>query len=279
MTLQPATQLPAAALPAIPFPRILCAVDGSRGARAAVSQALTLSRGDGSLTFLAASDVRGYGATRMASLGPHAADEAVQEAKRAARAAGVDATAVIRSGADPRQVILTEARNHDLLVIGTHGQRRPSGFLVGSTAAMALHRAPVPVLIARAARNGAEFPRDILLATDGSPAMASTVMLTATLARRHGSRVVLLHVDAGDPATRHELAEEATVLLGATGVDPIVVQMDGHAPSRIAQVALELPASLIVTGSRMLRGVRALASVSERTGVVAPCSVLVMRAI
>lgn len=279
MTLQPAEKRAAAAIPLIPFPRILCAVDGSRGARAAVSQALTLAGGDGTLTFLAASDARGYGATRMASLGPHAAEEAVRDAKRAARAAGVDAAAVIQSGEDPRHVILTEARNHDLLIIGTHGQHRPSGFLVGSTAAVALHRSPVPVLIARAARSGTEFPRDILLATDGSPAMATTVMLTAALARRHGARVVLLHIDFSDRGTRHELAEEAAALLVATGIDPVVLQLDGHAPSRIAEVALELPASLIVTGSRMLTGVRALTSVSERTGVVAPCSVLVMRAI
>jgi hypothetical protein len=40
---------------------------------------------------------------------------------------------------------------------------------------------------------------------------------------------------------------------------------------------LELPASLAVTGSRMLTGIPALGGVSERTAVVAPCSVLVMR--
>ena len=58
-----------------------------------------------------------------------------------------------------------------------------------------------------------------------------------------------------------------------------IVAEQSHAKLRIAaeMIAHELPASLVITGSRMLSGIRALASVSERTGVVAPCSVLVMR--
>jgi nucleotide-binding universal stress UspA family protein len=65
--------------------------------------------------------------------------------------------------------------------------------------------------------------------------------------------------------------------MAPTDVEPITLELDGHAPSRIAEVALEPPASLVITGSRLLTGTRSIASVSERTGVVAPCSVLVMR--
>ncbi|HEX6026976.1 MAG TPA: universal stress protein [Solirubrobacter sp.] len=266
-----------AATDSVPFPRILCAVDVGPSADEAIAQALTLAGDDAELTFMSVTDARGFGATRMASLGPHAADQALDKARRAALAAGVDAAELVRHGDDPRTVILEEAQRHDLLVLGTHGRNRTSGFLLGSTALTALHRSPVPVLIARHPRYGTEFPRDILVATDGSPAMGPTIALAATLARRHNAQVALLHVDHGGRDVRHELAEEAAALQLATGVEPVTLELEGHAPSRIAEVALELRASLVITGSRMLTGVRAMASVSERVGVVAPCSVLVLR--
>jgi nucleotide-binding universal stress UspA family protein len=277
MSIQQSQPERAAAESPAPFERILCAFDGSRCGREAVAQALTLAGADAELTFLTVSDGRGFGPTRMATLGPYHADEALGEARRMARAAGVEAIEVVRHGDDPRAVIFEEARAYDLLVLGTHGRHRTAGFLLGSTPVAALHRSPVPVLIARRVRAGTKFPLDILLATDGSPAMGPTVALTAALARRHGARVALLHVDHAEHRARHELAVEAAAIIEATGTEPVTLQLDGHAPSRIAEVALELPAALVVTGSRMLTGVRAINSVSERTGVVAPCSVLVMR--
>ena len=210
-TEQALRKVAAAPVPA-PFPRILCAVDAGRSADEAIAQALTLAGDDAELTFMSVVDVRGFGATRMASLGPYTADQALERARRAARAAGVDAAELIRHGEDPRVVIFDEAHRHDLLVLGTHGEHRTSGFLLGSTPAAALHRSPVPVLIARPARVGTEFPRDILVATDGSPAMGPTVALAAALARRHDARVALLHVDHADRDVHHELAEEATAL-------------------------------------------------------------------
>ena len=277
MSIEHAQRNVAAADVPAPFPRILCAIDAGGSAEEAISQALTLAGSDAALTFMTVTDGRRVGATRLASLGPYAADQALERARRAARAAGVDAVELIRHGDDPRAVIFDEAPRHDLLVLGMHGEHRTSGFLLGSTAVAALHRSPVPVLIARPARVGTEFPRDILVATDGSPAMGPTVALAAALARRHDARVALLHVDHAGRDAHHELAEEATALKAATGMEPITLQLDGHAPSRIAEIALELPASLVITGSRMLTGVRAIGSVSERTGVVSPCSVLVLR--
>jgi nucleotide-binding universal stress UspA family protein len=277
MATQQAQPERATAAPPAPFERILCAVDGSRCGREAIAQAITLAGADGELTFLTVSDARGFGPNRMATLGPHHVDEVLEEARRMARAAGVAATEIVRHGDDPRAVILEQARAYDLLVLGTHGRHRTAGFLLGSTPVAALHRSPVPVLIARRVRAGTKFPLDILLATDGSPAMAPTVAVTAALARRHQARVALLHVDHADHVARYEIAAEAAAIRSVTHREPVSLQLDGHAPSRIAEVALELPASLVITGSRLLTGVRALNSVSERTGVVAPCSVLVMR--
>jgi nucleotide-binding universal stress UspA family protein len=260
-----------------PFPRILCAVDGSRSATQAIEQALALAGDEAALTFLSVTDSRGFGPARIASLGRHSADDALEHARAAARAAGVEAQLVVRHGDDPRQVILDVARGQDLLVLGTHGRHRAAGFLLGSTTIAALHHSPVPVMVARPLRAGSGFAHDILLATDGSPAMGPIVAVTAALAQRHESQVVLAHVRPADRTARHELAEEVTTLLEVTGDTPVVLELEGHPPSRIVELVPGLHTSLVITGSRGLTGIRALGSVSERIGTLAPCSVLVMR--
>jgi nucleotide-binding universal stress UspA family protein len=261
-----------------PFPRILCAVDGSRGAQEAAAAALALAAGgDVQLTFLCVTDVAGFGPTRMASLGPRSAEQAVAEARRRARDAGLNAAGLVRHSADPRRAILEEAEQYDLLVMGAHGHHRAAGIVLGDAAALALHTSAVPVLLARPAPYGTTFPHSILLASDGTPAMARAVALTGALARRHDARVTLAYAGDGDGTTRDELTDEFLRLLEAIGVEPVCEQLDGHAPGAIAELARSLPASLVVTGSRGLSGVRALASVSERTGMIAPCSVLVVR--
>ena len=263
----------ATALAPAPFPRILCAVDGSRYADEAVGQAIELAGAGGAVTFLAVSARGAAGA--MSPLSTGAAEDALKRAQSAAGAARVRGATVLRHDDDPRRVILDAARGFDLLVLGAHGHRRAAGLMLGNTPIAALHGSPVPVLVARPART--PFPAEILLATDGSPAMAPTVAVTAALARRHAAHVTLLHVDHGDHVNRRALAEESAALSAAIGREPVLLELEGHAPSRIAEVAYDLPASLVITGSRLLSGIRALGSVSERTGVVAPCSVLVMR--
>jgi nucleotide-binding universal stress UspA family protein len=133
------------------------------------------------------------------------------------------------------------------------------------------------VLVARPEPPGCVFPRDILLATDGSAAMRPALGVTAALARRHGARVALLRVGRTSGAIECELADEVTALLHATGHDPVVLEFAGTPSEQIAELAADLPVSLVITGSRKLTGLHALASVSARAGTTAPCSVLVLR--
>ena len=56
-----------------------------------------------------------------------------------------------------------------------------------------------------------------------------------------------------------------------------MIELAGRPPEQIARLAAELPVSLVITGSRMQAGLQALASVSARAGMTAPCSVLVLR--
>lgn len=246
------------------FERVLCAIDGSPEAGTALEQAIALCGGDASLTVLAVTEAAG-------------AEDVTEAAARAARTAGVDARPLVSHGEDIRSAILKEAEHHDLLVLGAHGHLRAAGYLLGSTATAALHHAPAPVLIARQAPDGAGFGRELLLATDGSTAMAPALDVTVALARRHPGRVTLVHVGRSDHDVRHELARETAAVRMATGLEPAVLESGGDPARRTADVARGLRASLVVTGSRELLGWHALGSVSERIATLAPCSVLVVR--
>ena len=259
-----------------PFEHILCAVDGSRGSDIAVAQALTLA-GPAGVTFIAVTDVRGAGAMQMATLGPHRAEEALARAAAAGKAAGAGTSTVLRRADDVRDTLLEQASHFDLLVLGTHGAKRRAGVLLGDVAATALHRSPVPLLLARPAPYGSAFPKDLLLATDGNERTLAVAEAAAAIARRHGARVTLLHAGFGAPDVRHGLVEQQALVAERTGVEPPILELPGSPSNVIAETARELPVSLIVMGSRMLTGIHALGSVSERVAQVAPCSVLVLR--
>ena len=255
---------------------ILCAVDGSRGSNVAVEQALTLA-GPAGVTFIAVTDVRGSGAMHMATLGPQRAEQVLARAEAAAKDAGVGASSILRHANDVRDALLEQARHYDLLVLGTHGAKRRAGVLLGDIAATALHRSPVAVLLARPAPFGKSFPAGVLLATDGSSPTHRAAEAAAEIALRHGAGITLLHAGFGAPDVRLNLVEQQALLAERTGVEPPILELPGSAPHVIVETAHELPASLILIGSRMLTGIRSLGSVSERVGQTAPCSVLVLR--
>jgi nucleotide-binding universal stress UspA family protein len=140
-----------------------------------------------------------------------------------------------------------------------------------------LHRSPVSVLVARRPPAEDDLPASILLAVDGTPAAHAATALTARLARHHGSKVAIIAPPDRDAAQRHALAADAAEIRAATGSEPILLDEHGPARKAVAAAADELGASLVVTGSRGLTGVKALRSVSERIAHAAPCSVLVVR--
>lgn len=135
-----------------------------------------------------------------------------------------------------------------------------------------------PVLVARRQAKGSELPAHILVATDGSACSDMAVGVGARIARQHGSRMTLIHVeDRGGAALREELGREAATLREATGAEPGLIAIPGHPAEGIVEAAGRLGATLIVLGARGLSGVSALGSVSERVAHQAPCSVLVVR--
>ena len=162
-------------------------------------------------------------------------------------------------------------------MLGTHGNSRTSGILFGSTASEAAHGAERPLLIAREAPGGSPFPKDILVASDGTQGSWEPVRAAAELAAAFDAKVDVVHVTDG----KHDLDEETldaqlAEVAEATGREPELVKPDGSATKEIVETAKARGTSLIVAGRRGLRGLKALGSVSERIVGGAACSVLLI---
>ena len=142
--------------------RIVCASDFSRTSRKALSAAIDMAKTNRArLTIV-------YAYVPIAPLVPEqyiesgTLDRLDKEARRwverhmaalvrRARESGVPAAARVMSG-DPSSQIVRAARSAraDLIVIGTHGRRGVSRFLLGSVAERVIATAPCPVLTVRA---------------------------------------------------------------------------------------------------------------------------------
>jgi nucleotide-binding universal stress UspA family protein len=241
-----------------------------------VEQSIALSGRSTALVFVCVREATGAGATRQATITADRADAALDEAVKAAREAEIEAAAEILRGHDPRPVLLEEASRSDLLVVASHGGSRAGGIALGGTASAAVHRATVPVLVARRPPE-APFLKRILVATDGSADAQRAVELTARISHRYRSSVYMLSVEPSSHGDPNRIAVNAVDLTAELGAEPTLIRESGHAADRILATAAAQGASLITLGSRGLTGVRALGSVSERVAHRAHCSVLVAR--
>jgi nucleotide-binding universal stress UspA family protein len=260
-----------------PFADILCAVDGSRGSTEAARQAIALSGPGATLGFVAVSRTVGVGFAAQADLSELRAREALDGAAWLAQQAGIHATTELRSGAPVSDLLLSEGEDRDLLVVGCHGGSRVGGIMLGSTATQIAHRTEGALLVARRTADGSDFPRSVLLASDGSPGSWAAARASTRIALARGSELRIVYVpDGTHPERYREVLKQITVIEKLTRVAPDVIDAPGHATDRIIEAARAGQSSLIAIGRRGVHGVRALGSVSERVVHRAPCSVLVV---
>jgi nucleotide-binding universal stress UspA family protein len=145
------------------YKRILVPVDGSPTSRLGLDEALKLAKDQHAAVriihviddWLVMSPDAAGSDTGPALQALHAAGEAVlDEADRAARAAGVQVETVLVDEIGERAgvQILRQARQWpaDLIVCGTHGRRGLQHLLVGSDAEYVLRHSTVPLLLLRA---------------------------------------------------------------------------------------------------------------------------------
>jgi nucleotide-binding universal stress UspA family protein len=231
------------------FRRILVGIDESPESLEAARQAAALATGP--VTLLAAYDVTPLIAgTGMAPVPPMQLDEtplrdAAEQALEAAKGefGPIETAAKIVKGRAWQELQHEIARtNNTLVVVGSHGAGRAKGILVGSTATELLHKAPSSVLVARKPLK--EFPSSIVVGVDDSFQGITAGAVASDLAKRFDA----------------ELKRCENVR---------------HPVEFLVEASTE--ADLLVVGSRGLKGIKALGSVSERVAHEAKCSVLVVR--
>ena len=168
---------------------------------------------------------------------------------------------------DPLSALRVEIDRQEatLVVVGSHGIRRATGIALGAVSTRLLHEAPCSVLVARGTIDPDRWPRRIVAGIDGSESSARALAAARELAGRYGAslRVLVATLDA------HVDLEAAKRL------EPAVEEHDARALDVLNVVSEE--ADLVVVGSRGLRGVRALGSLSERLAHEARSPVLVVR--
>ena len=183
--------------------------------------------------------------------------------------AGPEDTLTSVAVADVREA----ARDAGLLVIGADDWLHPDGVSLGRLPSRHDPGSPVAVLTVRG-RPELGFPGVVLVGTQGSEDQHA-VMVAATIAARHDTRVVLAHVGRPDSALQLTLAEQAADVLAITGRKPPVVTVAGLPIDRLTAMASSIGAGLLVLGSRCPQ---TLAGVSASVACRASCSVLVLPA-
>ena len=258
------------------FDRIVCGMDGTDESREAVTQVARLAH-ESSRVFLCSVWYTGAGI----SLGWSPPIAGTASFPKSELTAAVDATrsllptsmavetVVVEGPAGP--MMLTEARRHEatLVAVGSHDHRRLTGIVLGSVATQLLHESPCPVLMARGPSEN-RFPASVMVAADGSAESLRAIRVAAGTAHRLGASLVAVvatggHGDVDLPAVRRAL--------DAAGPD-ISLREDPRPP---VEALTRLDPDLLVIGSRGLRGMGSLGSVSERVAHDARCSVLVVR--
>lgn len=228
-----------------------------------------------------------------------AADAVSERVTRVTGRKREDLQVIVGSGA-PAAGILTRAEEAgaDLVVVGSHSATRLERFLLGSVAERVVRYAHCPVLVARP-----QVPVGaILVATDFSEPALQSVMVAAQAARWFGGPLKILHsidvlihpvigwgvpvaaswAPVSDGAVQQMRAAVATTLeetLRRLKIEGDGIVVEGRADAAIIRAAEELPAKLVVVGTRGRTGLSriVLGSVAEAVVRAAPSPVLVVR--
>jgi nucleotide-binding universal stress UspA family protein len=185
----------------------------------------------------------------------------------------------------------------DLIVIGTHGRTGVTRVLLGSVAEEIFRKSPCPVLtvgphVSKDTERRLEM-KEILYATDFSPASLAALPFAVSLAQEHQARLTLLHVvgppKVGELVHAEQYAESILRQLRALvpaeaepWCEPNFKVEHGAEADKIMEVANALGADLIVLGVRGAEGgvgaaTHLLQSIAHRVVTQARCPVLTVR--
>jgi nucleotide-binding universal stress UspA family protein len=242
------------------FDHVVCAVDGTPASAEAARQADLLSPAGRTLHVITVVTEAKLGSGPGYALSSGDWQQRLQPALDALPAERTVETAPIFHPGPPADALVDELarRKATLVVVGSHDHRRLPGILLGSVATALLHEAPCSVLITRLDHEQPRSIRTLAAGYDGSAAADAAHAVAERLVAR--LRIPLTVVVADD-------AQPPPSTGGEVRVDP----------RPAVDALIDAGCDLLVLGSRGLRGVAALGSVSERVAHTAHASVLVLR--
>lgn len=259
-----------AGAPTTVFDRVVCGVDRSDAGVDAARAAGLLTAPEGTLLLVAVDDpsvaVHAGWAMPQVLRGLAAEAQAALERGRA-EAAPLHAFEAKLVEGDPNSCLSAQiaGANATLVAVGSHGLSRATGIVLGAVSTHLLHEAACAVLIVRGPIDVGRWPRSIVVGVDGSPDSERALDAARSLALRFDVPVRVI------AATRDAHVD----LEAARRLAPELEEVDARALD-VLNVAAET-SDLVVVGSRGLRGLRALGSLSERLAHEARHSVLVVR--
>ena len=284
------------------FRNIVMATDFSRASRPALRRAVDLAVASGARLWIVhvipsmpiASAPRMY--EEMEAFVRSDSEKRLRVLIGAATAAGARARALLLHGV-PHEAVRRAARAHhaDLIVLGTHGRTGLARAFIGSVATRILATAPCPVLSVKQ-RRGSATARNLLFATDLSPASKPAWERALGLARANRAPLQIVHVltplaqgqiarwayAEAEAEIRAEAWKELQTLLRRArraGVRAKVLLVRGVAHEAVDRAARAMKDGWIVVGTHGRTGVSGafLGSVAGRVVATAPCPVLTVR--
>ncbi|PCR90281.1 universal stress protein [Natrinema ejinorense] len=283
--------------------RLLVPTDGSDSARAALEHALDIAADqDATVHVLYVADTNEPSLTQLGGdvvdVLEREGDEILSDAAALAEDRGVSVTTTVVQG-DPRKTIAdrTTVDEVDLVVMGAHGRRGISEYVLGSVTDYVVNRSEVPVVTVRAADDATRrYPyADVLVPTDGSDHATAAVERAASIATRHGATLHLLSIVDELPETIasgssqlseqleenvQEVLDEAEAIARRAGADPVTTTVStGSVPREITAYADAEGIDLVVMGTHGHTGLdrHLLGSFSERVIRTSPVPVLTTR--
>jgi nucleotide-binding universal stress UspA family protein len=252
------------------FDRVVCGVDHSEAGVAAARVAGLLAAPAGQLTLVSVNNpsVAVHAGWAMKPVLAELAAEARSALERGRdEAEAMHALQTRLVDGDPLHILLAEVVRRDAtaVVVGSHGISRATGIALGAVSTYLLHEAPCSVVIARGTIERDRWPRRIAVGVDGSDDASLAMEAARELSSRFGS-VVRAVVATKDSHVDVEAARR------------IAPECEQHEAGALEVLNVQSETSdLVIVGSRGLRGLRALGSLSERLAHEARCSVLVVR--
>ena len=201
------------------FTRVLVGIDGSPESIEAARQAALLAAPDGKTTLLAAWTVppptvggisgQSYSHELDAGYYRRRTEDTLAKAKSALQPPAETEARAVRGVAWRTLIEQAAAEKATVLVVGSHGQGRIKGILLGSTATEVVHKAPCSVLVAREA--GELFPRRVVVGVDGSPESAAAYAAARAIAARFESELWPVVAAAARPWTGRRSSRSSAI--------------------------------------------------------------------